>query len=346
MHENPSSPGPPPSLSRQFAVWVGSLAGLFLGGVFFVATWGLPPLRLGKVADPEAFAQVLTIEGLDFALSPFSTAILALGIEAAVAFFLLLGVRRLWVLLPTAALVLFFLTLNGKAYWAWSNGEALKEVSCGCFGNLMDRTPAQAFWQDFALLVPPLLLAFLGRAREGTHVPVVRIALAGLLTIGTVVFAAAAPDLPLSDLATRLRPGLDVAKLCVGSEDDPANYYCLGGPELAPWLTEGEHVVILADLSDEDFSDDVADRIDEIMAFATDADAPRILVVHAGSMDDKYAFEFASRAPPFSYVSVPGQMIRPLYRRLPRTFIVRDGRVTATYEGLPSFAKLALNRTP
>ena len=33
-------------------------------------------------------------------------------------------------------------------------------AGCGCFGNLVQRTPAEAFWQDLLLLVPPLLLAF------------------------------------------------------------------------------------------------------------------------------------------------------------------------------------------
>lgn len=343
MSEEAASPGPPVPRARGVLVVIGTLAGMFLGAVFFAATWGFPPFRLGKVADPEAFAQVIQIEGLDFLFSPFSTAILAMGIEAAIAFFLLLNVRRLWVLIPTALLVAFFLVLNGKAYLAWINGEAIEEMSCGCFGNLVDRNPEQAFWQDFFLLVPPLLLSFLGRPREGSAAPIARIAVAGLLTIGTVMFSASAPDLPLSDIATRLRPGVEVQDVCVGDEDDPSNYYCLAGDALAAWLTEGEHVVVLADLKDEDFSDEVAERIDEFAEFAADFEAPRILVLHGGQVDDQYAFEFQSRAPPFDYLATPQTLLRPLYRRLPRTFVVRDGVVTATYEGLPPLADLELD---
>ncbi len=342
----PGTPGTPVPPARRAAVWIGTLAGMFLGGVFFFATWGLPPLRLGKVADPEAFAQVVHIEGLDFVLSPFSTAVLALGLEAAIAFFLLLGVRRLWVLVPTALLVVFFMYLNGKAYLGWVNGEAVEEMSCGCFGNLMNRTPKEAFWQDVFLLVPPLLLAFLGRPRHLSPVPVVRIALAGLLTIGTVVFAASAPDLPLSDLVTRLRPGVSVSGLCVGDPNDPPNHYCLADPALASWLTEGEHIVVLADLDDPDFADEVGDRIDEFAEFESDPTAPRILVVFAGLAEDQYEFALKSRAPPFDYVAVPEALIRPLYRRLPRTFVVRDGVVVKTYEGLPPLSKLVLNNEP
>jgi hypothetical protein len=346
MMERPPTPGETLPGPRRGAVWLGTLAGLFLGGVFFVATWGYPPFRLGKVADPEAFAQVIRIEGLDFAFSSFSTAILALGIEAAVAFFLLLGVRRLWVLLPTAGLVAFFLFINGKAYYNWKMGGDVAEMSCGCFGNLVDRNPEQAFWQDFFLLVPPLLLAFLGRPRPGTPAPTVRIAVAGLLTVGTVVFSASAPDLALSDLATRLRPGVNVERLCVGDAEDPSNYYCLAGPALAPGLTEGKHVVILADLSDEDFREDVADRSEEILEFAMQPDAPQLLVVHAGSPEDQTAFQWAAKAPPFEYLVVPEALLRPLHRRLPRTFVVRDGEVTSTYEGLPRLADLAVAGSP
>lgn len=346
MSEPPASPGEPVPASRRVAWWIGTLAGLFLGGVFFVATWGYPPLRLGKIADPEAFAQVIRIEGLDFLLSDFSTAILALGIEAAVAFFLLLNVRRLWVLVPTALLVLFFLVLNGKAYLAWLNGEPVAEMSCGCFGNLMDRNPEEAFWQDFFLLVPPMILAFLGRPRPTSPAPILRIALAGLLTIGSVVFAASAPDLPLSDLATRLKPGVHVAETCVGDPEDPTNYYCLAGPALASWLTEGEHVVVLADLTDEDFVEEVAARIDEFADFAMDPAAPRILVLHSGINDDQFAFELNARAPPFDYLAVPEALIRPLHRRLPRTFVVRDGEVVETHEGLPPMSELDLASAP
>jgi hypothetical protein len=68
--------------------------------------------------------------------------------------------------------------------------------------------------------------------------------------------------------------------------------------------------------------------------------------VFAGLAEDQYEFALKSRAPPFDYVAVPEALIRPLYRRLPRTFVVRDGVVVKTYEGLPPLSKLVLNNEP
>ena len=38
---------------------------------------------------------------------------------------------------------------------------AVGAESCGCFGDLITRTPAEAFWQDLVLLLPPLLSPYL-----------------------------------------------------------------------------------------------------------------------------------------------------------------------------------------
>lgn len=342
-----AAPTPTPITRAGHGVlwFLGSLGGVFLGGVFFLAVWGHPMLptswRLGKVGDPEAFAEVIQIEGLDILLSPFSMSVFAIGIEALVAFFLLLNVRRLWVLVPTTLLVLFFIFLTGRAYYLSAHGETLQEVSCGCFGNLVDRTPAEAFWQDLVLLVPPLLLAYLGRPRT-TEIPLLRTAVAGGLSALTVFAAASAPDLPVSDYATRLRPGVRVEAVCVGSG---VERFCLGGQELAGELTEGKHLVIMADLEDDDFAEVVADRVEEFDEYVSGPNALHILVLYSGQKDLQVAFDTKSYGPPFEYQAIPLQMLRTLYRRLPRTFIVEDGVVTATFEDLPDLNALDLPPT-
>jgi hypothetical protein len=45
--------------------------------------------------------------------------------------------------------------------------------------------------------------------------------------------------------------------------------------------------------------------------------------------------------PTFKIVEAPAELLRPLYRRLPRSFAVQDGRVTATFPGLPPLPKTA-----
>ncbi len=42
-----------------------------------------------------------------------------------------------------------------------------------------------------------------------------------------------------------------------------------------------------------------------------------------------------TQAPIFEVREAPATLLRPLYRRLPRSFEVADGAVTATWPGLP-----------
>src|SRR5215210_1941837 len=188
--------------------WLGTAAGVFLGAVLLVAVYA-------KVLDPSAFAEQIRIEGLDVLLSAQTVALIALVLEAGLGLALLLGIRRPWVLIPAALLVAFFLFLTGRAWWMAAHG--LREAeSCGCFGNLVQRTPAQAFWQDLLLLVPALLLSFIGRDRAARF-PAVRTAFVAVATIGVALLAWKAPELPLDDLATRLRPGVEIAEICAGT---------------------------------------------------------------------------------------------------------------------------------
>src|ERR1700730_17925778 len=90
-------------------------------------------------------------------------ALLALMFEAGIGLALLLGVRRLWVLVPALLLAAFFVSLTGRSYWLAAHGVKDAAASCGCFGNLVQRSPAEAFWQDALMLVPAARLARRGR---------------------------------------------------------------------------------------------------------------------------------------------------------------------------------------
>src|SRR5215218_7797705 len=153
--------------------WVGTFAGAFLGCVLLFAVWA-------KALDPSAFADQIRLEKLDFFLPAQAIALVALALETGLGLALLLGVRRKWVLVPAVLLVAFFLSLTGRAWYLAAHGLRSEAESCGCFGNLVQRSPAEAFWQDLLLLVPPLLLAFLGRERRAPLFPPVRTAVAML----------------------------------------------------------------------------------------------------------------------------------------------------------------------
>ena len=332
---------PDPRKGSGWKKVVGTLAGVFLGGVLLVAVLGMPGGLCAKVCDPEAFAEAIEVEKLDFTFplvgwhfDPFSMAIFAIGLEAAVGFALLLGMRRLWVLIPASALVLFFMFLTGRAYLAYLGGADPGIASCGCFGNLADHTPTEAFWRDVALLIPASILMWLGRPKGAF--PWRRTLVVVPLVIASVVFAIKAPGLPLDDAATRLHVGLDLKELCAGEGEDR---FCLLGPEGAPEMEQGPYVVVIANL-DDTFADLVKERLDELLEWQGREVYMPIYVLHSGKKGEEQAFAFRSGMPPLEYRPVPQALVRPLYRTLPRTFVVEDGRVTRTFSGFPLLAEI------
>lgn len=297
---------------------VGTIAGALLGLVLLVAAYA-------KALDPAAFAEQIRLEKLDFLFSAEAVALIALALEVGLGLALLLGVRRLWVLVPSALLVAFFLFLTGRTYYLSLHGQLPESASCGCFGNLVQRSPAAAFWQDLAMLVPPLLMAFLGRDRRGRLFPPVRTAVIAVATLATLVFAWKAPSLPLDDLATRLRPGVEVGELCAGAGDDTV---CLD--TVVSDFKSGEHLVVMAALDDPN----MAQIVDDLNARAADLSGPPVWLLSSSSPELHRAF-YWQWGPSFKVVETPEPILRPLYRKLPRSFVVRDGRVVETFAGLP-----------
>jgi hypothetical protein len=59
-----------------------------------------------------------------------------------------------------------------------------------------------------------------------------------------------------------------------------------------------------------------------------------VWVLSASPSEQHRAF-FWRFGPAFQVVETPEPLLRPLYRRLPRSFRIEDGRVTETYAGLP-----------
>ncbi len=150
--------------SGRLARLAGTAGSALLGVILLVAA-------AAKALDPLAFAQQIQQQGLAVVLGAPTWAVLAIALEVVLGVLLLLGVRRLWVLIPAALLVAFFVFLTGRDAWRAAHGTLPEDAACGCFGNLVERTPAQAFWQDLLLLVPALGLAFVARPREARFPP-------------------------------------------------------------------------------------------------------------------------------------------------------------------------------
>jgi uncharacterized membrane protein YphA (DoxX/SURF4 family) len=319
---------PAPSGPRWRGI-VGTLAGVFLGLVFLVAVYG-------KVFDPQAFAEAIRADGLDFLIPSEPLAWIMLAVEAAIGLALVLNLRRLWVLVPTALLVAFFLFLTGKVYVAWLNGEDPAMASCGCFGSLVDHDPGEAFWRDVVLLLPASILAFLGRPR-GMRFPWARSLVVVVFAGAVGVFAWQAPGLDLDDFATRLKPGVRADEVCVGSGEDEV---CLTSPAVEPLLAEGSHLVVIAELDDEAFAQLAIDRTEELFVRMGEPEQPQVLVLHPGKKEDEAQFQFLSQGAPLEFKAAPRELLRPLYRSLPRTFLLVDGRVLRTWPGFPPLAEL------
>jgi len=323
-----AAPAAPAAASADdWRAWVGTAAAVFLGALYLVAAWA-------KAIAPAAFVEQIHFEGLDFLLPAAVVAGLAFALEGALGVALLVALRRLWVLVPTVLLTLFFLALNLRSWWLASQGLREDGPGCGCFGNLVERTPQQALLQDALLLGVPTLLVFLGRPRGGRRFPPLRTALVVLAAVAVPLFAWLAPRLPLDDLATRLHPGAELSALCAGAGDARV---CLD--LLVPELASGDHLVVLTRLDDETFTGAV-ERLNGYAMAAQDGEGAPLWVLAPGSAEEQRAF-FWTYAPVFQVREVPEEVLKPLYRRLPRSFRVADGRVTATWSGLPELGAAA-----
>jgi hypothetical protein len=139
-----------------------------------------------------------------------------------------------------------------------------------------------------------------------------------------------APELPLDDLATRLRPGVELATLCAAGEQP----VCLA--DVVPELRQGRWQVVLVDV--EQSPERWADALNQYM----DSGAEPALLALTGSASQQVSAFTWQWGPSYPLREVPAPLLRPLYRRLPRSFVAEDGRVLSTSAELPALPSSAL----
>jgi hypothetical protein len=211
------------------AAAVGSIGAFILGVVLITATFG-------KVAEPIVFVEQIRNEGLDVFFSANTVALIALAVEMWLGVALLLGDRSRWILVPATVLVAFFLFITGRTYWLVLTGEIDNTYDCGCFGVFLQRTATEAFWQDLFLLVPPLLMCFVGRRSSGSHRPSWRFWIGVVGAVIVVAYVVVGIGLPAEDLVEFEEPVSvtadgtfrltdDYALLIEGKEDPTAQIY-------------------------------------------------------------------------------------------------------------------------
>lgn len=307
----------------------GRVGAFLLGAIFLLGA-------ATKVIDPIAFSEHISREGLDFLLPSGVVVFVGLALEIGLGVALMLNIRRTGVLVASSLLVLFFLYLTGRNYYDFAHGLTSGHEGCGCFGNLIDRNPEEAFWQDLLMLVPTAILSWLGRPRPEDLTPIWKIATTGILTAAGLVFTWIAPELPLDDLATRLKPGVDLGTLCVGEGQDRA-CFTEAVPQLLddPEFPDERYIAVIADPLDESLHD----PLNAYANLAFEQEVTPLLVLTSLTLEEIEDLQASELAPSFEMMPVPRVLLRPMYRSLPRSFLVKDGKVVETVSGLPPFER-------
>lgn len=103
---------------------------------------------------------------------------------------------------------------------------------------------------------------------------------------------------------------------------------------LVPGLGRGRRWVVLADIRAAGFAE-LAAELNRYEQRAAAGALPAVAVLADFTQEEQMEL-FWRLAPAFELHEVPAAVLRPLYRRLPRTFFVEEGRVTRTHPGLPA----------
>jgi len=293
-----------PSLSWMRVV--GHIGRLALGLIFLAS-------GVLKAVDPAEFAHQIAGYGIIGPRLARLTAPALIVFEIALGVALVAGVRPL--LTATASILLLLAFIAIEAYGI----AAGRTESCGCFGAYLKRTPGEVIVEDF-LFIGLALLAIVGlRGWAGARPGRAAAILVAALCLSTA-FVLASPSLPIDDVVTRLRAGRTLADLDLAAR--------------LPQLAQGRHLVALIDVTDPRAAETAA----ALDALASRPGAPSVIGLTPSSEQEIDAFRWTV-VPAFEIKSVDRDVIKRLYRRLPRYFVLDSGRVVAVYDGAPPEAR-------
>jgi uncharacterized membrane protein YphA (DoxX/SURF4 family) len=280
--------------------WAGHAARLALGGIFVAA-------GVLKALDVAEFAHQTASYGIIGAGPAAFLAPLLIAVETTLGVALLAGWRPRLAAVLTGLLLLFFIGLEA---WGISRGHT---EACGCFGAYVQRTPLQVIFEDLGFVALAILTwAGVGAWRAGARrLAGAAVALSAALSLG---FALASPRLPIDDLVTKLTAGRSVGDLGIASK--------------LPGGGQEDALVALLDMADPRAKEVAA----ELNTLAGAPGAPKVIALTPSTEQEQAAFMWEAY-PDFDVVPVDRGLLKPLYRSLPRYFLVRSGRVTRVFEG-------------
>ncbi len=267
-----------------------------------------------KAFDPEAFA----LQIAEYGIFPDLAGIGAWGFllaEFTLGAFLILNLYSRLTNLATIALLALFI---GVTFYAMQNGVM---ENCGCFGNLVHRPPTQVMLEDAVMLLAVSYSTFVLWNSDPIAIKP-RVIIASIFVVLAMATAVFSRHLPVDNYVTELRPGVR--------------------PQ--PWLSqnlrvdlaEGNFMVFLVSMLADNFPDQ-ARRISLISQNLPDQVLPVVLIVDPADELVKLTFQYGIACPAGW---VDSKAARRLYRTLPRSFLIRDGRITRVWNGIAAMSDI------
>jgi uncharacterized membrane protein YphA (DoxX/SURF4 family) len=279
----------------------GRLAGRALGALLLAA-------GIAKALDPMRFAQ--EIGDYHIVTNVVLTGLLAYAIvivECGVGTALLVNLRPRISLALAGLLLLVFL---GAVGYAWSTGSTQE---CGCFGPWKPRSPAQAFVEDL-LFLAVIPWAWWGRRYTQAPTNTLKLAMVGLGIAAGIMIPAVAG----------MAGGPGSAGV-VGSE----TFKTLEIRDVQVNLATGEHLVFLMSTK----CAHCQAAVPEVNALVEDERLPKLVAI---AMEDRverglFRQDYGAQYP---IGEISQQALATLLKKeFPRTFLVRDGRIAAVWDG-------------
>lgn len=275
---------------------------ILIAGVFLLAA-------VMKALDPASFVEQIVSYNMFPDLAPLAAWTLII-IECLLAAALIVNLLPRVIPMLSMGLLLFFI---GITVYGMSIGLG---EDCGCFGNLYHRGPEMVILEDTLMIIGLVFVVVVLWNRQQEHI-------AGRVTVTLATGMAAAaitafsPYIPADNLVTQLHPGSSFSTWPVDG---------LYGKD----LNSGTHVVFLFTVT----SENIGAQVQSMNTVAqTMEDASVVgLIIDGTEHLTTLMFEYAAA---FPVAALEPRFARPLYRTLPRTFILKDGVVTHTWSELP-----------
>ena len=263
-----------------------------------------------KALDPQSFREQIAMYGIFPDLAGFAAWTLII-VEIGLATALIVNLFPRVVPLLMIGLLVFFI---GITWYGMSIGLG---ENCGCFGNLVHRGPEQVIIEDALMIIALLFAAVVLWSHRGRRL-VPRLAVTVAAAAGAALLTGTSAALPVDDLVTQLRPGASLTAWPVDG---------LYGKD----LNKGTHVVFLFTVESETIGADV--QAMNAIAQRAEVTSPVGLIVDGTEHLTRLMFEYAAA---FPVAAIEPRFARPLYRTLPRVFVLEDGVVTHTWSELPA----------